>query len=369
MKKPLGPSWPLVLLVVLLLYPMFPALEQWFFSLAGRSLGEQLPTMFIFIVLALALNVVVGNAGILHLGIAAFFGIGAYTAGILTVPAYPFEIGFWAALVCGSLAAAAIGALIGVPTLRLRGDYLALVTLGFGEVTKFTLRNLDAITAGTRGLNPVPAPVIPGADIDWLQDYRPYYYLTLVFLALTYLVLGRVERSKLGRAWVAVREDELAAACMGLNVARLKMAAFIFAAGIAGMAGVLYATRISSTAAPDAYDFNRSVFILCCLILGGLGSRNGVLIGVVLLFGFENILSPIVDEKLQLAFGSPTRREINLGLFHIPISAQMQTFAGWKLFVFGMVLILMMRFRPEGLIPSNRVKEELHPDPHPTRVA
>jgi branched-chain amino acid transport system permease protein len=362
MKK-LGPTWPVAFFALLAVYPLFPALEQWFFNTAGRSLGEQMPTLFIFAVLALALNVVVGNVGLLHLGIAAFFGIGAYTAGILTVPAYPFEVGFWVALVCGTLAAAAVGAVIGVPTLRLRGDYLALVTLGFGEVVKFTLRNLDAITAGTRGLNPVPPPAVPAVSLDWLQDYRTFYYLTLLFLVGAYLVLGGLERSRLGRAWVAVREDELAAACMGLNVPRLKLAAFVLAAGLAGLAGVLYAARISSTAVPDAYDFNRSIFLLCCLILGGLGCRSGVLLGVFLLYGFENILSPVMDEKLQTEFGAPSRRALGLWLFTIPVSAQMQTFAGWKLFVFGLVLILMMRFRPEGLIPSDRVREEMHPEP------
>jgi branched-chain amino acid transport system permease protein len=363
MPRKFGPTWIVAAFAVLALYPAFPVLDQWFFHVAGRSFGDQLPTLFIFAILALALNVVVGNVGLLHLGIAAFFGIGAYVTGILTVPAYPFEVGFWVALVCGTLAAAAVGGLIGLPTLRLRGDYLALVTLGFGEVVKFTLRNLDAITAGTRGLNPVPAPVIPGMTVDWLQDYKPFYFLTLFFLIAVYWLLGGLERSKLGRAWVAVREDELAAACMGLNVSRLKITAFVFAAGLAGLAGCLYAAKISSTAVPDAYDFNRSIFLLCCLILGGLGSRNGVLLGVFLLFGFENILSPIVDEWLQLKYGAPSRRILGIDGFGVPISAQMQTFAGWKLFVFGLVLILMMRFRPMGLIPADRVKEALHPDP------
>lgn len=366
MNKSFGPSWPLVVFAILALFPFFGVLEQQFTAIAGRSLGWEMPTLFIFAMLALALNIVVGNVGLLHLGIAAFFGIGAYATGILTVPAYPFRIGLWGALVLGTLSAAFVGFLVGMPTLRLRGDYLALVTLGFGEVTKFTLRNLDAITAGTRSLNPVPPPATPALALDWYQDYRPFYYLTLGFLALAYWVLGGLERSKLGRAWVAIREDELAASCMGLNVARLKLTAFVLAAGLAGLAGCLYASVISSTAAPDSYDFNRSAFLLCCVILGGLGSRNGVMLGVFLLYGFDSIVSPIIDQALQLKYGAPERSLVDLGLFKLPISAQMKTFTGWKLLIFGVVLIVMMRFRPSGLIPSDRVKEELHPNPTKT---
>ena len=369
MTKPAGPSlWVLAAFAAFALYPLFPGLDAHFFNLTGRSLGDQMPTLFIFAVLALALNVVVGYTGMLHLGIAAFFGIGAYATGILTVPAYPFEVGFWAALFVGTAAAAAVGALLGAPLLRLRGDYLALVTLGFGEVVRFTLRNLDAVTAGTRGLNPVPPPAVPGVALDWMLDYRPFYYLTLAFLAGTFLVLGAVERSRLGRAWVALREDELAATCMGINAGRLKLAAFVAAAGLAGLAGVLYAARISSTAVPDAYDFNRSIFLLCCLILGGLGSRPGVLLGVFLLYGFDNILSPILDTKIQtwLAVAPGDRKSLSVGAgtgfqFTLAIPASVFTFSGWRLFVFGVVLILVMRFRPAGLVPSERVREELGP--------
>jgi branched-chain amino acid transport system permease protein len=365
MKSNGFPSWSLAIFVILALFPVFPGFDGWFRSVAGRSLADQLPGLFIFAILALALNIVVGNVGILHLGIAAFFGIGAYVTGILTVPAYPFELSFWLALVIGVLVTAAFGVLIGVPTLRLRGDYLALVTLGFGEVVKFAIKNLSGITGGPRGLNPVPPPEVPGVTLDqWASDYRQFYYLTLGFLGAVYFILYRIERSKLGRAMVAIREDELAASCMGLNVSRMKLAAFVFAAAIAGLAGCLYASRMTSTVGPDAYDFNKSIFLLCCVILGGLGSRNGVLLGVFLLYGFDNILSPIVDDILQVRFGSPERRLIPLGLFDLPISGQMQTFSGWRLFVFGFILILVMRFRPSGLLPSNRVKEEnLTPPP------
>lgn len=345
-RKPFGVSWEGAIFVTLLLYPLFPIFETLFFNATQRSLGDQLPTVFIFAILALGLNVVVGYTGLLHLGIAAFFAIGAYVAGIFTSAAYSFGWPFWVALPVGVLAATALGLLLGAPTLRLRGDYLALVTVGFGEVTKFTLLNVQGITAGSRGLSPIPPPTDHAV---WTDDYRPFYYLTLVVLILVVLLLRNLERSRLGRAWIALREDELAANCMGLSPNKLKLAAFALGSGLAGLAGVLYATRLTSTADPNAYDFNRSIFMVCCLIVGGLGSRLGALLGVVLLVGFDNILTPIIDGYIQQQFPNAGGK-----IF--------LTFTGWRLAVFGLALILMMRFRPEGLFPSSRVKHELHPD-------
>ncbi len=349
MKKPWGLGWEGAAFLILLLYPLFPTFESGFLSVTGRSLGDQLPTVFVFAVLALGLNVVVGYTGILHLGIAAFFAVGAYVAGILTVASYPFGANILVTLGAGTAAAALAGLLLGAPTLRLRGDYLALVTLGFGEVVKAALKNAEEITAGTRGLSPIPPP---SEGLDWVSDYRPFYYLTLGILIAVYLLLRNVERSRLGRAWVALREDELAASCVGLNPAKLKLAAFALGSGLAGLAGVLYATRLTSTSDPNAYDFNRSIFLLCCVILGGLGSRPGVLLGVFLLVGFDNILSPVLDSLVQR---------------NLPGAGEKTylTFTGWRLMVFGLALILMMRFRPEGLIPSIRVKHELNPDEGP----
>ena len=303
------------------------------------------------------MNVVVGYTGMLHLGIAAFFGIGAYITGILTVPAYPFQFGFVAALVLSTAGAALAGVLLGAPTLRLRGDYVAIVTLGFGEVTRFTLRNLEEITAGTRGLNPVPPPQLPaifatplawlGIQPDWSLDYRLFYYLALGLLLVVVLLLRNLERSRLGRAWVAIREDELAATCMGINAARVKLSAFALGCGLAGMAGCLYATTLTSTAGPDAFDFNRSIIMLCCVILGGLGSIRGTLLGVLLLIGFDNVVAPVLDGLIQRGQ-------------HQPDGNPLLTFSNWKLMIFGLALILMMRFRPEGLLPSRQVEAELH---------
>jgi branched-chain amino acid transport system permease protein len=244
--------------------------------------------------------------------------------------------------------------------LRLRGDYLAIVTLGFGEVVRFTLRNLEEITAGTRGLNPIPPPALPGW-LAWLAerlgivpdftlDYRLYYYLTLGLLLAVILLVRNLERSRLGRSWVAVREDELAAACMGIRVVRVKLSAFALGAGLAGLAGSLYATTLGSTAGPDAFDFNRSIVMLSAVILGGLGSLRGTLLGVFLLIGFDNVITPLADSLVQKA---------NLAAAH-PEWATWLTFSNWKLMIFGLALILMMRFRPAGLLPSVRIERELH---------
>jgi branched-chain amino acid transport system permease protein len=259
--------------------------------------------------------------------------------------------------VASTIGAALLGFVLGAPLLRLRGDYLALVTLGFGEVVRFSIRNLEEITGGTKGLNPIPAPELPGwlasaagrlgFELDWYQDYRPFYFLALGLLIATFVVLRNLANSQLGRAWMAIREDELAAACMGVQVVRVKFYAFAIGAALAGMAGCLYATRLTSTAGPDAFDFNRSIVILCCVILGGLGSLRGTLLGVLLLIGFDNVVAPILDAAIQNANVNPSG---NMFL----------TFSNWRLFIFGAVLIVMMRLRPEGLLPSSRIRLELH---------
>ena len=297
----------------------------------------------------------------MHLGIAAFFGIGAYTVGILTVPFFPFQQSFLVSAVAAVLMAVLIGVLTTAPILRLRGDYLALVTLGFGLITLYAIRNLDAITEGTKGLNPIepgPIPGVTGQDMtpykvndEWGRRWYAYpyfYFVALGLLGLTMLFLRNLERSRLGRAWVALREDELAASCMGLNPARLKLAAIAIGAGLAGLAGSLYAVSLRTTGNPQAYDFTLSMIMVCCVILGGLGNRPGVLLGVFLLMGFDRIVTNMLDNMIQEQLDSG-------GKSYLKVS-------GWKLMIFGTVLILMMRFRPEGILPEARRKRELHPE-------
>jgi branched-chain amino acid transport system permease protein len=341
---------------LLCVYPFVPFLD-WFAEALGATVNfdRQLVGIFIFAIVVLALNVQVGYAGLLQLGISAFFAIGAYAAGLSTVAKYPFQLEFWAVLVLAPLAAGAFGLLLGAPTLRLRGDYLALVTLGFAEVVRVVLLNLESITDGPRGLNPLPSPWLPepvrvglgGADPVSRPHFVTMYYVTLVCLTALVVLLKTLERSPLGRAFVALREDELASACMGINPMRTKLIAFGLGAAMAGLAGALYATNLTTTAEPNTYDFNFSIMVLCCVIIGGLGSLRGALLGATVLVVFDNVLSPLVSRLLS-------------GLAEGGAGNVLLTFSNWRWLIFGVALVLMMRLRPEGLLPSSRVKAELH---------
>jgi len=329
----------LVAAAVLIALLLFPAV-------ASPRLGGEVKNILIFCILAMGLNVVVGYAGLLQLGIAAFFGIGAYITGILTVTQFPFQWNFWPAMMVATLGSAVAGMILAAPTLRLRGDYLAIVTLGFGEVVKFAIKNLENITNGSRALNPIPAP---DSLLDWNGNYRWYYYLALLVVVLVTLLLRRLEDSHLGRAWFAIREDELAATCMGLNAAKVKLSAFAFGAALAGLAGSLNAASLNQTGGPDSYTFNRSITVLCFLIIGGMGNLRGAIAGTFLLMGYDNILTPFLDEFAQKTH-----------LFRVisPDSSQELKFSDFKLVIFGLALILVMRFRPEGFFPSRRAEED-----------
>ncbi|MBX9681222.1 MAG: branched-chain amino acid ABC transporter permease [Gemmataceae bacterium] len=342
------PYWRHLAILLLLIYP-FSGLESVAIGALATPIGSQLDKLFFYAILALGLNVCVGYSGLLHLGIAAFFGIGAYIAAILTTPSHPFQMEYFTAVALATVGAAVLGVALGAPTLRLRGDYLALVTLGFGEVVKAYFINLDNITRGAEGLTPIPSPDYLNVPLNWLSEalgqgpasFHLHYYLNLTFLVLAVVVLRNLENSRLGRAWVALREDELALTCMGVSATRVKLSAFAIGCGLAGLAGALYAFSIGSVS-PTPFDFNLSAITLCCVILGGLGSIDGVLLGTGLLYGFDRIVSPLVDSAMPEWI------------------KQYFTIGNWRLMIFGLALILMMRFRPEGIIPSKRVQRELH---------
>jgi branched-chain amino acid transport system permease protein len=351
--------WSLLLFVSLAILPFVPQAAEF---IREFNFGSALPNILIFGILALGLNVVIGNAGQLHLGIAAFFGIGAFTMAIARVSYYPFQLGFWQGLIVATLISALIGMALAAPTLRLRGDYLALVTLGFGVITITLLRKFDEVTGGKQTLNQIPPPQLPeflreplgvltnesplqwlGLSADWSADYRLFYLMMLGFLGAIYWMLRNIERSRLGRAWLAIREDELAATCMGINAARLKLGAFTLGAALAGLAGGLFVTKMETTNEPTAYDFQLSVMVLSAVILGGLANRNGVLIGVFLILGFEYLLSPAVDSWIQHKKWNPEGKNY-------------LRFSNWKLMIFGLALILTMRFRPRGILPERRTR-------------
>ncbi|MBM4106252.1 MAG: branched-chain amino acid ABC transporter permease [Phycisphaerae bacterium] len=333
----------------------WPIAEQ--FLPGSWSVLDAVKSIFIFAILGLALNAVTGFAGILNLGIAAFMAIGAYAFAILTNDLYPFQIGFWPAILLTLPIGALAGFLLGAPTLGLRGDYLAIVTLGFGEIVQDVLKNLDSITLGTQGINPLPAPVVPwwkpGEDgqggglglVDLAEETQGAgpllsYYLFLAFVVVAWLVFRNLERSRVGRAWMSLRSDELASRSMGIPPVRTKMLAFATAAAFAAFAGGLWASWLSSTGEPANYDFQISILALCIVIVGGMGSIAGVLVGALVMIGVNSIVLVKLFEWLQSkglgASGS---------VFVSPNS--------WKYLLFGLALVLMMRFKPDGLVPAS----------------
>ncbi|MFI6961238.1 branched-chain amino acid ABC transporter permease [Streptomyces sp. NPDC050255] len=311
--------------------------------------------ILIFATVALGLNVVVGLAGLLDLGYVAFLGVGAYTAALVSgapLSAIGVHFPFWAAVLTGAVVSLIFGVLIGAPTLRLRGDYLAIVTLGFGEIFRVTVNNLNGnsgpdLTNGSQGIPSIPDLNLFGIDFGLSHDIGPftlsrpanYYLLMLVVTAVVVLVFRRSGDSRIGRAWVAIREDETAATAMGINAFRLKLLAFALGATLAGLAGTVQ-SHVNYTVTPEQYQFAGSVppnsaFLLAAVILGGMGTLSGPFVGAALLY--------LIPAKLQF----------------------MQDY---QLFLFGVALILLMRFRPEGLVADRRKQLEFHENDEPVVV-
>jgi branched-chain amino acid transport system permease protein len=312
----------------------------------------------VFVVLALGLNIVVGYAGLLDLGYAAFFAIGAYTTGILTSPLHHTQFDFWLVIWVSALVASIFGLILGSPTLRLRGDYLAIVTLGFGEIVPIAFRNLDDInipllgivgfnlTNGVQGLNPVGRPVILGFEFSF--DPLPWYYLILLIGALVIVVSRRLENSRVGRSWMAMREDQTAADCMGVDPIGTKLLAFALGASFSGFAGAFYAAKLQAIF-PELFKFQVSIMILCMVILGGMGNIRGVVIGGMLIMFFDRVIlaqSTQLVHALGTMLNNPTLIKVDLSL--------------WRWFFFGVTLIVVMVLRPEGLFPSRARQAELH---------
>ncbi len=321
-----------------------------------------------FAALALGLNIVVGFAGLLDLGYAAFFAIGAYTYGILSswqlTPAWSsfwapfawldlvqkvtqgdatvvhFTLSFWIALPLSAAIAALFGILFGAPTLRLRGDYLAIVTLGFGEIVPIVARNWSGLTNGAAGLNGVAPPQLFGKSFG--VEIVPYYYVAIAIVALLIFVSGRLRDSRIGRAWMALRDDAVAASTAGVDLTRYKLLAFAMGAAFAGMTGCFYIAKLQ-TATPDMFMFPVSVMILVMIVLGGLGSVWGVVVGAIFLQLLQSWFLPAISGWLHIVgnlVGSPWLQQIQL--------------ADAIELIFGIVLVLMMLYRRDGLIPAYR---------------
>lgn len=277
----------------------------------------------IYALLGLSLNVIVGYVGLFNLGHAAFYAVGAYTTAILSTR---FHVPILLLLPVSALLAAFVGYLVSRPILHLRGDYLCIVTIGFGEIVRIALNNNPfGLTGGPNGLMGIARPELFGFKI-----YQPlhYYFFIWVIVAIVVIALKRLENSRIGRAWNYVREDELAAASMGVDVNRMKLLAFMLGAGLAGVAGNIYASKMT-VIAPESFSFWESVVMFCIVVLGGPGSIPGIMVGA-------------------------------LGMFVLP-----ELFRGFvkaRMLVFGLAMILMMIFRPEGLWPAQRYREALKED-------
>ncbi len=343
---------------------IFPAVDRLVLGpMLGQNFLGSLNPVMIFVLLALGLNIVVGYAGLLDLGYAAFFAIGGYTAALLTSPQspLPFRTDFWIAIVLSFFVAAIFGVILGAPTLRLRGDYLAIVTLAFGEIVPTAFLNLEKLTGGSKGINPIGRPhgPIPTITADGVLGIKPellasdqvhWYYLIVIVTAISLFIVIRLHDSRLGRAWMAMREDEIAASSMGIDLVRTKLLAFGLGASFSGFAGSLFASMLQFID-PAQFRFDISIMVLAMIILGGMGNVYGVL-GGGFMFGIFNFV--VVDritgwlKSLSEATG--------LAFLAIDLSDK-------KLFIFGGLLVVMMLWKPEGLFPSAERAAEFHADP------
>ncbi|MBC2711127.1 MAG: high-affinity branched-chain amino acid ABC transporter permease LivM [Desulfosarcina sp.] len=308
--------WIIILLAVAFSYPFF----------TGRYAQDVATNVLIYICLGLGLNVVVGLAGMLDLGYIAFYGVGAYTYALLNIH---FGMSFWICLPISATLALIAGCIIGYPTLRMRGDYLAIVTLGFGEIVRIILNNWMSLTNGPNGILGVKPPsiYIPSfengfsLELFYLKKLHYLYYVALVLAIITIIAVRHLNFSRIGRAWESIREDETAAELMGVNTFKLKLLAYAMGALFAGMAGAFFCARMRFVS-PESFTFLESAMVLSMVVLGGMGSIPGIILGAAAL-----IVLPEVFRE----------------------------FEAYRMLAFGMAMVVMMLFRPAGLIPAKRM--------------
>ncbi|HEY3310156.1 MAG TPA: branched-chain amino acid ABC transporter permease [Anaerolineales bacterium] len=368
----------------------FPFVDQF----TGLRWTAQIIFALIFTILALGLNIVVGFAGLLDLGYAAFFAIGAYTTGILSSPQHGIFMNFWIVIWLAAAMAGIWGLILGAPTLPLRGDYLAIVTLGFGEIVPVIFKNLINVTikeplscwvipaivrlfggnptiacitfikdidltAGEKGINPIGRPTLPFIGEFQSDNPIPWYFLIIAIILLSIFIIRRLRDSRMGRAWMAIREDELAASQMGIDPVRTKLLAFAMGAMFSGFAGAFYGAYIRAIF-PSVFDFSVSIIVLCMVILGGLGNINGVIVGGLVIMTADRLFLPALKDFL----GGLLKHTIlpALSNYHT-VQAAVEQNANpilYRFLLFGLTLVIMMAVRPEGLIPSAQRKAELH---------
>ena len=359
---------PYLLVIILVAALAFPYLDR------NEGDIDAAANALAFAMLALGLNIVVGFAGLLDLGYAAFFAIGAYTYGALSsyqiqpqwssfwepfqwlglvqhlaadggAGTVHFDVSFWLMLPLAALVAAFFGVLFGAPTLRLKGDYLAIVTLGFGEIVPIVARNTPSITNGAQGLSGVSTPRLFGYNFGVMST--PYYYLGLVLIVLLIFISARLKHSRVGRAWLAIREDEIAAEAMGVNRTRLKLLAFAIGAGFAGLTGTFYVAKLQ-TATPEMFMFPVSVMILVMIVLGGIGSVAGVVVGALILQLLQSWFLQDLTQWIH-TLGEWT------GIAFLERVDLVQSIE----LIFGIILVVMMLYRRQGLIPERAAVKAL----------
>jgi branched-chain amino acid transport system permease protein len=358
----------------------YPLLNRFYFQPFSRNVlplpfpeDAVVTFMMIFGIMAIGLNIVAGFAGLLDLGYVAFYAFGAYTAAFFasphfgsvsfilfsnTLPGFPgIHLPFWILVPLGMLIAATFGALLGAPTLRLRGDYLAIVTLGFGEIVPVVFKNLASVnfdlgpihlvdanlTGGNLGINPIDAPVFFGIKFGSSSGIAAVY-LGFILLLGAIAIARNLERSRMGRAWIAIREDEVAAEMMGINTVRTKLLAFGLGASFAGIGGVLQASYQGVTSS-DFFQFSTSILVLIMIIVGGIGNIWGVLAGTLALVFVDKTFLPYLGQRFAA------------------ISPDLPNPSQFNFLIFGIILVVMMRFRPEGFIPSRQRAAELRHAP------
>jgi branched-chain amino acid transport system permease protein len=370
---------PALLIVVAFL---FPPINEFLDATLDVNLMYPVIVITVYIMLALGLNIVVGFAGLLDLGFVAFYALGAYVVGWLASqqfrqvsisfgstassvtgePVPGIHLSFWLILLIAGAFTALCGVIIGAPTLRLRGDYLAIVTLGFGEIIPRFFQNGNNLggfnlTNGTIGIKAIDAPglqFLPDSLSSWQEfgtlNLHPWYYTILVLVLITIYVNVRLRDSRLGRAWISVREDETAAAAMGINPVTTKLWAYALGAVFGGIAGAFYGAFIANIF-PTSFSFSISILILCMVVLGGMGNIYGVILGAIVLQGVNFYLLPQANEwvhSIGESVGSQALSTVDLPRYNF--------------FLFGIILVVMMLLRPEGIIPNRQRAEELHGD-------
>jgi branched-chain amino acid transport system permease protein len=369
------------LLTVALLYPAFVNFAN---PDQANALINQAADAGVFVLMAIGLNVVVGFAGLLDLGYAAFFAIGAYTYAMLASgqlqlsPAHhAIHLPFWLLLFVAVFVAAACGAILGAPTLRLRGDYLAIVTLGFGEIVPRLFRNFSSWTGGVNAISAIDSPSLPvwldgpwdnGVSFQVVHDLKftsgepvGYYVLMALLILLCVVLVNNLYSSRLGRAWMAVREDEVAASAMGVNTRNVKLLAFSIGAAFSGFAGCYFGAKLS-TVSPENFSFLVSVTILLMVTLGGMGNIPGVIVGAILIYFVQyKILGDLPHWTAAVASG------VGLSTGAVTFLSDLMTRLNFV--IFGLILVLTMLLRPQGLVPSRVRQQELQRGVHDEAVS